>query len=89
MLRTSGVPAVYEHGKIGNTGHYWPRALVSKNNWVKVDSTSFRNGYDYTTWSVKKYPVVRQLYSLGDAVNQCKKIPDNNVIKNLNKKKYK
>jgi hypothetical protein len=89
MLRTSGVPAIYEHGKKEVIGHYWPRTLVSKNNWVKVDSTHAQNGYNYTNWSVKRYPVVRQLYSLGNNVDQCKKIPDKNVIKALNKAKYK
>ena len=46
----------------------------------------YKNRYDYTTWFVNKYPVIRQLYSLGNGANQCIKIENKKWLKHWIKK---
>lgn len=93
LLRTSGIPAVYEHGKKSEKipGHYWPRAYIS-GNWIKLDSTNPQNGYDKTIWSSTKYPITpksvgRRLYSLGFDSEDIL-IKDSALLKQLAKKQY-
>ena len=95
MLRTCGIPTVYEHGmpNSGSIGHYWPRSYIyedySSGEWVRLDTTNKIHSYDKTSWP-SGYSVAKgkRLYSLGNFEKQVDVIKDKKLLNQLNKKKY-
>ena len=86
LLRTSGIPAIYEHGQTSAGGHYWPRAYVDNDKWAKVDSTHYKNSYDETVWTVSEKNMNERIYSL----NRLGKLDKNKKIdKKLNNQQAK